>query len=267
MGAPLDDLALVQDDDLVGVADRRQPVGDRERRPPLGEALELGLHGVLGLGVKRAGGLVEHEHRRVAQHRAGDRHALLLTARESVTPLADDRVIAVGQRRDQGVDAGGARRVLDLLVGRLGTGEAQVVADAGVEEVRLLGDHADGGRQRGQRRVAHVDAVDRHPALLGLVEPRDQISERGLARPGLPDDRRPRARRYVEVDVAQRPRVLRAGAVAEGDVLEADLAQDLVGPQLDRMLGLDDVHRQIEVLEDAVKQGQRRLDVGAHPEQ
>ena len=80
MGAALDDSALVEDDDLVGVADRGQPVGDRERGPSLGQPLELGLHGVLGLGVKRAGGLVEDEDRRVAQHRAGDRHPLLLPA-------------------------------------------------------------------------------------------------------------------------------------------------------------------------------------------
>lgn len=40
MGAQLDHSAVVEDDDLVGVADRREPVGDGDRRPALGEPLE-----------------------------------------------------------------------------------------------------------------------------------------------------------------------------------------------------------------------------------
>ena len=32
VGTPLDDPAVVDDDDLVGVADGREPVGDRDRR-------------------------------------------------------------------------------------------------------------------------------------------------------------------------------------------------------------------------------------------
>ena len=87
---------------------------------PSARLVERLLHGALGLGVQRAGGLVEHQHRRVAQDRARDRDALLLAAGEAVAALADERVVAVGQRRDQVVDLRGARGVLDLLVGRVG---------------------------------------------------------------------------------------------------------------------------------------------------
>src|SRR4051794_16408757 len=34
VGAALDELAVVEDADLAGVADRREPVGDHEDRPP-----------------------------------------------------------------------------------------------------------------------------------------------------------------------------------------------------------------------------------------
>jgi hypothetical protein len=51
------------------------------------------------------------------------------------------------------VDVGRAGRVLDLLVRRLRPGEAEVLADGGVEEVRLLGDDADGGGQRRERQL------------------------------------------------------------------------------------------------------------------
>ena len=96
--------------------------------------------------VERAGRLVEHEHGRVAQDRAGDRDALLLAAGEAEAALADDGVVALGERRDRLVDLGGAGRLLDLLVGRVRPREAQVLAHAGVEEVGLLGDDADGRR-------------------------------------------------------------------------------------------------------------------------
>ena len=59
VGAALDDPAVVEHDDLVGVADGREPVGDRDRRAALGEAVERLLDGALGLGVERARRLVE----------------------------------------------------------------------------------------------------------------------------------------------------------------------------------------------------------------
>ena len=82
--------------------DRREAMRDRDRRPPRGEAVERLLHLPLGPGVERARRLVEHQDRRVAQDRARDRDALLLAAREAVAALADDGVVALGQRRRSG---------------------------------------------------------------------------------------------------------------------------------------------------------------------
>ena len=70
-------------EDQVGVADRREPVGDDDRRAADREAVEGLLHEALGLHVERARGLVQHEHRRVAEERARDREPLLLAARRS----------------------------------------------------------------------------------------------------------------------------------------------------------------------------------------
>jgi hypothetical protein len=129
---------VVEDDDLVGVADGRQAVGDRDRRPALREAVERLLDESLGLGVERAGRLVEDQDRRVAEDRASDRDPLLLAAGEAVAALADDRVVSLRQARDQVVDAGRLGGRLELLVGRVRLREAQVVPDGGVEEVGLL---------------------------------------------------------------------------------------------------------------------------------
>src|SRR5919201_4817 len=81
--AALDDPAVVQHDDLIGLAHGREPVRDRNRRPPLREPVERRLHEPLGLGVERARRLVEDENRRVAENRPRDRDPLLLAAPEA----------------------------------------------------------------------------------------------------------------------------------------------------------------------------------------
>src|SRR3954465_12492452 len=81
-GAGLDDPALVEDEDAVGVADRREPVRDDEGGAPLHDLLERELELALGRGVERARRLVEDQHRRVLEQRPGDREALALAAGE-----------------------------------------------------------------------------------------------------------------------------------------------------------------------------------------
>jgi hypothetical protein len=144
--APFDRVPGVQDHDLVGTPNGGQAVRDGERGAVGRQGVDGLLDGVLGAGVQGAGRLVEDEDRRVAQDRAGDGQALLLTAGEAVSALADDRVVPVGQGRDVFVDLGRTRRRLELLVGGVRLGEAEVLGDRGVEQVRLLGDDADRAR-------------------------------------------------------------------------------------------------------------------------
>ena len=64
----------------------------------------------------------------VLQQHAGDGQALLLAAGEAVAPLADQGVVAVGQGGDDVPDTGGPAGLLDLGVGGVGAGVAQVGA-------------------------------------------------------------------------------------------------------------------------------------------
>ena len=95
------------DEELVGAADRREPVGDDDRGPALERRLERPLHGRLGLRVEMGGGLVEDDDVRRLEEEAGEGDALLLAAREPVAAVADDGVEPVGQRLDE--RAGSAR--------------------------------------------------------------------------------------------------------------------------------------------------------------
>ena len=95
MGTELGHASVVEDRDPVGVADGEQVVRDDDRRAlahQLAQRLEQAL---AGLGVEAGRGLVEDQHRRVGEQRAGDRDPLALAAGEVAAALADVGVVAV----------------------------------------------------------------------------------------------------------------------------------------------------------------------------
>ena len=72
---------------------------------------------------------------------------------------------------------------------RVGFGICQVRADGVVEEISLLRHHADRGREQVERHVAQVMPVDADDAFGGIIQARDEIGHRGLARAGGTDQR------------------------------------------------------------------------------
>ena len=203
MGARLGDHAVVEHDDQVRVDDGGQAVGHHQRRAApqsLGQGL---LHQGLVLGVEMRGGLVEDDYGGVLEQHPGDGQPLLLAARQPVAPLSDHRVVAVGQGRDHVVDAGGAAGLHQPDVRGAGPGVAQVGGHRVVEQVRVLGDGADGGPQRRLGEVAHVGAVDQHSALRHVIQAGHQRHQRGLARARRTDHRHHPARVDVQIDAGQ----------------------------------------------------------------
>ena len=141
--AELDDPPTVEHGDAVGIADRRQSVGDDDRRPSAQRRFQGRLHQRLVLVVEVARRLVEDHHVGILEQQPGDGDALLLAARQSISPLADNGVVAVGEAGDRVVDAGRPCCGDDLGVGCVRPGVAQVLADRDVEQVGVLADHPD----------------------------------------------------------------------------------------------------------------------------
>ena len=162
MGAAGRYAALVEDQDQVGVAHRGDPLGDDEDRAVLlaHEPVERLLDRRLRLGVHGRGAVVEDQEPRVDEERPGYGDALPLAAGEPDAPLADDGVVAVGRAPDELVRLGGLGRRHDLLVGRVGSAEGDVVAHGAREEARLLQHYPDLGPAASERHVAHVVAVE-----------------------------------------------------------------------------------------------------------
>jgi hypothetical protein len=148
-------------------------------------------------------------------------------------------------------EAGG---LLDLLVGRAGGAEGDVLAHRRREEEGVLGDDRDRPAERGELHLADVDAVHQDATPGRVVEAGDESRERRLPRAGVPDDRHALPRLDLEVDVLEH-RPLRV--VAEGRVLEADPAaafRELAGA-----VGVGDLLGLVEDLEDALAGGRRAL--------
>src|SRR4051812_32062028 len=129
-----------------------------------------------------------------------------------------------------------------------------------MEEIRLLRDDADEIRQRLERQIADVDAVDRNRAAIDVVQSRGEVAERRLAGSGLADERRRRSGFDRERDVLDRPLVV----VPKPHVVEADVTRTADAGRVRLLL---DVDRLVEVLEDAVEEGERRLDVETDTQQ
>lgn len=122
----------------VGLANRGQPVRDDEARAPFQHLVDRGLNLLLGLRIHRRRGFIEHENARIRQNGAGKRHQLLLAGREAVAALADLGIIAALHAGNKVVRVHQPRGLLDLLIGRLQPGIADVRPQRAAEQVRRL---------------------------------------------------------------------------------------------------------------------------------
>jgi hypothetical protein len=272
--ALLDDDALLDHRDHVGVADRREAVRNDDGGAAAHHLLERLLHDRLAARVERRRRLVEQNDFRIAHKGARDRHALLLAARQLRALGADDGVVAVRERRDEVVAVGGARRRLDLrarhrllaalgerdaVVGRQHGAERDVLGDRAREQHRLLADEADlrAPPVDVERRERH--AVDRDLAAERRVEALEQADHGALAAARLADERHGGARLDFEREAAQH-RHVGARRVDKVHVAHDDAALQLVGA--DRHAGRRRRQRVLVVLLVAARHRRCRRGVG-----
>jgi hypothetical protein len=194
-------------------------VGDEDDRDALGGQRPEHLEQVRDLLRGEDGcRLVEDEHLGAAMQHAQDLHALL---------LADPDVLHVGARVDAEPEA--LRELADPLLGgvavqhrplrRLGR-EDDVLRDRhDRDEHEVLVHHADLQPDRLARRAdVHRLAAEEHLALVGLVQPVEDVHERGLPRTVLPEEGVHLTATDIEVDAVVRGEC----AEALGDALQLE---------------------------------------------
>ena len=98
--------------------------------------------------VDAAGRLVENIDGRPAQQYTGDRNALFLPAGQIRAVLRDRHIESSRLRAHEIVDMRGFQRLPQLVVGGVGAGHEQVVAQGAGEQVAVRGDDGDFAGER-----------------------------------------------------------------------------------------------------------------------
>src|SRR5438034_10716367 len=126
-------------------------MSDEKGRAAFHQALQRLENQAFRLGVQRAGGLVQNQNRRVLQQRPRNRDALAFAAGQRRAALADDRIVALGQTRNELVHVGSAGGVFNF----------------GTRGGRPAISNVFGNRQRKQKRLLQYngDLVPQTPQL------------------------------------------------------------------------------------------------------
>jgi hypothetical protein len=115
--AALHDAPLIHHQDQVGIHDALDAVGDDEGGAVFHQVLQRFADLGFGFGVDRGGRVIQDQDARVFEQGAGNRHALLLPAREGDARSPTRVLVTVREGQDHIVDGGGARGGFDFFVG------------------------------------------------------------------------------------------------------------------------------------------------------
>ena len=183
---------------------------------------QLGLDGALIGRVQRRSGFVKNHHRRVFEQGAGNRHALLLAARELEAALTHHGGVALGRGADEVMNARSAGGFFDLLAAGAGLAVGDVVFHRVIEQHRVLRHDANGLAHTGLGHLLDVLPGDGDaPAFLriaDIVKTVKQPRQRGLARTRRADHRHGLARRNFKAQLMQYGP---AGLISKADVFKA----------------------------------------------
>ena len=166
-------------------------MGDDKARPPFHQfvkrVLNLNLRTCIDAGCR----FVQDQHRRQAKHHAGDAEQLLLSLAHRI--VRHDRIEAVRHTADELPAVRLLRRGDDLLVGRIGLADGNVLTDRGILEPGLLQDHAKVAAKRMPRHFVDPFIIYRDRSAVRIIETHQQIDQRRLAASRGADDRDPHA--------------------------------------------------------------------------
>src|SRR5690606_10603067 len=137
------DRTILNDNNLIGMLDRTQPVGDYNRGSVLHQVGERLLYQAFRLRVERRGRFVKDQDGRIPEHRARNAEPLALAPRQLRAPLTDHGLIPFFHLRNEVVGIGDLRGTDNVIVGGILQPEGDVIKNGIVEENRLLGDDAD----------------------------------------------------------------------------------------------------------------------------
>ncbi len=187
VSAVLGDASVRNHQQPLTILHRGQPVGDEDDRAPTEIFFDGLLDQLLAERVERAGGFIEDETLRLGQQGAGDGKPLALAAGKRRAAFAHARGEPAGQLGDEFPRVGQFAGMADGGIGGVGPGDPDVVAHGCPENKWILRDDAELLAQIAGLKFPQVHAAEAHRPGLRVVEPEEELRERGLARAGRTD--------------------------------------------------------------------------------
>lgn len=174
MGADGIHPAVRHEHDLLGAVQHQRAGREHHSGPPGPQEPQAVGDPRLGVGVHRAGGLVEHQHRRVDVQRTGKSHPLALSAGQGAATLGQNRLRGIGDTRGQGlaqyVQDVCALGSLECCLDRDGSAGRYVeqVAHRARQQYRVLVLHEHRRAGGVQRQVVQRDTTQQYRRVVGL---------------------------------------------------------------------------------------------------
>src|ERR1700722_10661057 len=258
MAALFDDAATIEYCYLVGHAHGREAVryqyGDAiaRQRAKMFEDLRLRAR------IHRRGRLVEHQDVRISAHEGARQRDLLPLATGKFLPVLEPfpqlRAVATRQLLDEVRGAALLGRLLPaLLVFEVAlVAGTDVLAHQHLVAGEILEDHTDARAQRILAPLRQWQPIDQYAARIGIIEPREQLDQGGLARTVLTHQRETAAGLQMQVYVDQRR--LRRPGIGKAHMLEAHAvgrqwsARRVAGWRRHRCLEVFVQRRQVQVV-------------------
>ncbi len=223
------DLATVENDDLVGVADRGETVRDDESGSALHELYHCFLDTHFRTGVDAGGRLVENEDLGIGKNGSRDGEELTLTVTDIAARFGQHGLIALGHTIDEAVCVRHCGCLVKLVIGGVGL----TIADIGFDRVRkengVLQNDRDIVSERILCDILDILAVEKDLAGVDLVETGEQIDDGRFTRARLADDGDLLSGLDLEIEILQNGL---AGNVGEVDVTEGESAGHLFGTEI-----------------------------------
>ncbi len=225
VGALLDDLAVGQEDDVVGVLHRGEAVRHDQHSADIHELFQRILDECLGLGVDVGGSLVQDHDLGLMHDDPRKGQELSLSRREVVAAIPHRLVQPRRQLIDEVIGVDIAAGLLDLVIRDPLQPQQDIGADGAREQEHVLQHLPEVAAQGGNTVATDVPPVNEDLTLLDVVIAADQGQDGGLSRTGGADEGHGLSRLHLEGHASQHPLIRHIG---KPHVAELDLPADVL---------------------------------------